>query len=157
MPKSQIALVAVATLLLATPSATAGPLHDAVIAADIDQLKSLIASGQEDLEGQTMARLQAMQGSALMFASIKGFAEAVQALIEAGADVNAGNVSGRRPLHGAAELGRTEVTRILLGAGADPNGAPDILPVANDTPLAIAVELGHADVVDLLLAAGGKE
>ena len=30
MPKSRIALVAVVTLLLATPSVIAGPLHDAV-------------------------------------------------------------------------------------------------------------------------------
>ena len=129
--------------------AHAGPLHDAVIAGDIDQLKALIAVGEEDLEEGARVIGQG-QGTPLFHASAKGFAEAVRVLVEAGADVNATKYVGRRPLHPAAEGGRTEVTRILLGAGADPNARER----AGVTALQLAANRGHVEIVEMLIDAG---
>ena len=55
------------------------------------------------------------------------------------------------PLVQAAGWGRLEVMRVLLAAGADPNGAGS----GGTTPLHAAVEwAGHLDAARLLLAAG---
>ena len=57
------------------------------------------------------------------------------------------------PLHAAAEQGRTDVTGVLLSAGAHVNAKGD----DGDTPLHVAAYHEHADVVKLLRAAGAKE
>ena len=59
----------------------------------------------------------------LHYASRKGFAEVVQALLEAGADPSVPENYGFTPLHEAAENGRREVAQLLLGAGADRGAA----------------------------------
>jgi ankyrin repeat protein len=43
----------------------------------------------------------------------------VHILLEEGADVGARDHAGYTPLHAAAELGRAQIVRILLRAGAD--------------------------------------
>ena len=60
--------------------------------------------------------------SALMIAAGRGHTEIVQALIAAGADVNAANGSGGdSALIGAAGGGHTGVVQVLIAAGADVN------------------------------------
>ncbi|KAL4101499.1 hypothetical protein PRIC1_005251 [Phytophthora ramorum] len=56
----------------------------------------------------------------LHWAAISGSLEAVNLLLEAGADPNFQDAGGRSPLHWAARLNRTDVVRSLLQAGADP-------------------------------------
>src|SRR5690348_12089014 len=46
---------------------------------------------------------------------------ALRLLIERGADLNARNADGRLPLHDCFELGRTEMAKALLEAGAVPD------------------------------------
>jgi cytohesin len=52
--------------------------------------------------------------------------DALLLLIERGADLNARNADGRLPLHDCFELGRTEMAKALLEAGA----APDVCAAA---------------------------
>nr|BAP69031.1 RxLR effector candidate protein [Hyaloperonospora arabidopsidis Emoy2] len=56
----------------------------------------------------------------LHWAAVSGALEAVDLLLEAGADSNFQDARGRSPLHWAARLNKTDVVRSLLKAGADP-------------------------------------
>ena len=66
-------------------------------------------------------------------------------LLEAGADPNTQSAEGVSVLAKAVELGDTEVVRLLLAAGADPNG-PGV--VEN------AVRYGNPEIARDLLEAG---
>jgi len=67
-------------------------------------------------------------------------------LIEARADVNTANESGRTPVYIAASEGNPECLRMLIAVGADVT-TPD-----NDrtTPLRIAEQYGNQQCVDMI-------
>ena len=90
----------------------------------------------------------------LCAAATHGDLAEVKRLIEAGANVNAANKKGERPLAAAAEQGRLNVVKFLLRSGADPNAASRIHS-ATDTPLIAAVLSGKLPVVETIVAAGG--
>jgi ankyrin repeat protein len=96
--------------------------------------------------------------TALIKAVESGLTDIVQALIDAGADVNAPDREyGATPLMAAASEGHTEIVRTLLQTGADLN-----IKAAGDekgegagwTALMVAAMGGHIDVVSQLLEAG---
>merc|ERR1719414_2410820 len=64
-----------------------------------------------------------------------------------------GGRGSRSALHQAAMLGRAEVLRVLLAAGADPNALDD----PRSAPLHYAASGGHARAVFLLLQAGADQ
>jgi uncharacterized protein len=70
----------------------------------------------------------------------------VEALLAAGAPVNAPHQGGGTPLHTVAFTGNAEVARMLLERGADPLVRTD----DGKTAIDIARERGHEDVVRLL-------
>ncbi len=85
-----------------------------------------------------------------------GCADAVQALLDAGADVNARGGWERTPLMNAVLAGNTESVKILLAAGADVNLRDDLL---KRTALMHAVRnrsnnTGTVEIIKMLLAAG---
>ena len=63
---------------------------------------------------------------------IAGTAEVAEALLAAGAEVNAASADGVTPLMRAAGSGRVEVVRVLLAAGANANARSDAGHVAAD-------------------------
>ena len=67
-------------------------------------------------------------------------------LIERGADVNAAQTAGYRPLHQAAVTGRDDLVRLLLDAGADRTARCD----RGKTPAEYARERGHAALAEML-------
>jgi ankyrin repeat protein len=69
-----------------------------------------------------------------------------QLLLNARSAVNAMSATGFTALHRAAGKGRTEVVRLLLGAGADPQPS-----------LALAVQQGHQEIAQLLRDAGAAD
>lgn len=90
-------------------------------------------------------------------------------LVPHGVDVAERDRTGEQLLHGAAAGGDTELIRLLLAKGADPNGltGPSRItwvteanfgvpppPVPPTPPLLIAASNGHKDAMALLLAAG---
>ena len=64
---------------------------------------------------------------AFMYASRGGHAETVNALLEAGADVNARHNDGWNALAFAALEGHTEIVNALLKAGAELKGTDALL------------------------------
>ena len=90
--------------------------------------------------------------SALHFAISASSTQIVDALIGAGADVNARTEDGFSALLLAVQEGNAAIVAALLAGGADPN-ARDTW--SHNTPLHIAIEAGRVDLVSLLLANGG--
>jgi ankyrin repeat protein len=84
-------------------------------------------------------------------AAMRGDVEAVRALLERGADVNAPQGDGMTALHWAAELGEAALAAVLLDAGADPAASTRL---GAYTPLHLASREGHAGIVAALLEAG---
>src|SRR5262249_52838696 len=74
-------------------------------------------------------------GTPLMWAAIAGKAEAIELLIERGAQLNAAGQDGGTALHGAAFLGHEKAVEALIRGGADVNAANK----RGNTPLDVAV------------------
>lgn len=89
----------------------------------------------------------------LHWAASNGHADAVQHLIDAGADVNIKDVDGWTPLHFSALNNKTDCARRLLDAGC----RHDHDEGSGQTPLHVAAEYGAVDVVRLMLSRAGKE
>ena len=90
--------------------------------------------------------------TALHLAAFFGPPEAVQALLDAGADPHAvaANPMKVQPLHSAAAARNLEASRMLLEAGADPNAAQQ----EGFRPLDAATQNGDDALRELLLAHG---
>jgi ankyrin repeat protein len=86
----------------------------------------------------------------LMVASKAGAKDAVQALLEEGANTEIQNSRGSTALMFAAYAGKAVVAQMLLNAGADPNHAN----YQGDTPLMTAAAEGCKNTLVLLLSRG---
>ena len=75
---------------------------------------------------------------------------AIDALLTAGADINARDQHGQTALMNAATNGQVEVVRLLADRGADLNHRAK----SGLTAVMLAVVRGHADVVRILVEAG---
>eukprot|EP01041_Mallomonas_annulata_P012723 gene12723-26802_t len=93
-------------------------LHVAAEKGFADIVEELISHGS-----LVDCRVTSSKATALMLAAANGQARAVNILIGAGANVNASNAYGNRPLHEACRLGHEGIIRSLLNAGADINAA----------------------------------
>ncbi|CAF1267411.1 unnamed protein product [Adineta steineri] len=97
--------------------------------------------------------------SPLLLCAESGNRELVQALVEAGADVNItpqgelaeeNLLAGQTPLFGAAKKGHVEICEFLINNGADVNA----VTMTGATPMYTATEEGHLEVVQLLIRSG---
>ena len=77
----------------------------------------------------------------------EGRAEMVQVLIDAGADVDTEDNTGRSPLHLASREGNMAIVKMLVEAGADVSATDN----EGDTCLAMAAQLGHTETVRYLV------
>jgi ankyrin repeat protein len=90
--------------------------------------------------------------TALHFAGQDQKAEAVRALLEAGAAVDPRDADGTTPLWRAVMSGSSkEVVRLLLEAGADPKAQDKW---GSSSPLSLAEEMGEDEVTALMRASG---
>jgi len=90
----------------------------------------------------------------LFVCSALGDVDGVRRAIDRGVDVNASPIEGLTALMSAASKGHTEIVRILLGAGANPNAKSK--DADDTTPLIWAANHGHLEVVSLLADAGAS-
>jgi cytochrome c len=124
--------------------AVAGPLHNAARDGDVDQVKSLLAKGED------ASKRNRSLGWPLHQAALNDYAEIAAMLIAAGADVNVEHKVFGTPLHAAAQKGSFGVAVLLLENGADPNSRHD----DGSTPLHFAAGRGHAALIELLVVNG---
>mmetsp|Transcript_1582 Transcript_1582/g.3792 ORF Transcript_1582/g.3792 Transcript_1582/m.3792 type:complete len:189 (-) Transcript_1582:133-699(-) len=93
-------------------------LHAPASAGNMEAVRRLLDQGafvdELDEDGWTPLRWAVQYGQC----------EVVQALVDAGADVEA-RTGGKTALHRAAYMGRQDVCEVLLKAGADPNPVDD--------------------------------
>lgn len=81
-----------------------------------------------------------------------GDVEAIRALLQKGADLNARRDDGRSPLSGALSNGQTEVAGMLLSVGADPNTVDE----TGEAPLHITAKMGDEEATRALLRHGAN-
>ncbi len=132
-------------LILFAPAAWSGPLHIAASNGDFEQVKELIAAGED------ANKRDRNLGWPIHQAALQNHVEMAMALIDAGADVNVDHKIFGSPLYSAAQKGSFELAVLLLDNGADPNARHR---GDGSTPLHIAAEGGYADLVQLLVARG---
>ena len=114
------------------------PLHLAAHFAHGDAVEMLLAAAAD-----VRARAENSHGNTALHAAIAGRAGArvITALLRHGADVNAPDAGGNRPLHLAAFEGDAETLQTLLA-----HGATDAPNHDGKTALQIAEERGHAAI-----------
>jgi ankyrin repeat protein len=87
----------------------------------------------------------------LMEATQQGDVEAVRSLLEDGADPNADQGDGLTALHLAAQAGKLDIAKLLIGAGAEISATTRI---GGYMPIHLASGAAHASVVGTLIEAG---
>ncbi len=164
----------ISILCLSAGAAMSGPLHDAAAAGDITVVQKLLDGGADVNEADdvgtplvwamftrkgVVARLLLDHGAnpnvdgpgwtPLVSAIKMGDTELAEAMLAAGADVNAGKQL--KPLAAAAEEGNVAIARRLLEHSVDPDGRVDD---EGRTALHVAAEAGSRAVAELLITSG---
>ncbi len=98
-----------------TEEETTVDIWTAAATGDLETLQALVDGGA-DINGQSGGELSV---SPLMAATLGGQPKAVMWLLESGAEVDKMDQSGNTALTGAFFLGRAEIAKSLLDAGAD--------------------------------------
>lgn len=112
---------------------------------DAAAMKSALAAG-----GGTEGQERMSQRTALHFAAENGNMEVVRMLLDAKANANAQDRTGKTPVTIAAERGKPEVLKALIAAGGNPNSRDQV----EGSPLLWASGLGGPETVAILLDAG---
>ena len=116
-------------------------------ASDTKMLQLLLASGAD-----ANAKDELYEWGPLHYAAFCGSLEALQLLLDYGADVHAVSRSGSTALHAAATGGWVEVVKLLLSRGADVNARYPTNP--KHSALALAASKGHLEIMEVLIARG---
>ena len=168
-----------AVVLLSALTLPDAPVADAAMRNDAEAVRSLLRSGADVNTAQgdgmsalhwaahhgnlDMARVLVHAGAnleattrvgaftPLLVASMAGEAEAVEALLRAGADPQAATTTGETALHFAARGGSVASVEALVAAGADVDARQAGL---EQTPLMFAAHEDRADVVRALIRHG---
>ena len=156
--------------LLLQHGAHSGPsLYNAVVEGDRETISFLLAHGF-DPNGYS-------KDPVLVAAVREGHADLVAKLLGAGAAIDQRGREGQSALHLAVAMDRTDLARLLLEAGADPN-VPFAAPVSSAflekvrdvgylkwqfkrdsriTPIMAAADSGNLELARVLLAAGARK
>ncbi len=146
MMNKMICLFLVSILLaLVLPAQAEEEIHVAVRAGDLEQVKSLITdmpSLVDKIEGRNFRPIH--------FAADRDEIAIMTYLINAGADLNAGDADGDTPLHWAVLQGHVNAVKLLLDHGAEINK----VNLNEITPLHFAAQRLNFDLVELLVQRG---
>ncbi len=141
-----------ASLEIAATSHGQTPLHMAVLRGREEMMRLLIEAGVEvdkgDATGCTPLYYGVDQPLGEGWTSISDLVT----LLQAGASINAQNLGGNTPLHGATYQGDLEVVAFLIKNGA----SVSIRNKKGETPLYNAVYQGDINMVKALIKAGAR-
>jgi len=142
--RKSILLAALFAAIFAVPvgAVYAGALHDAARQGDITAITELLEGGADINEFEILTPLQ--------MAAFSGHVDAVELLVNHGANLEDVSPTLGTALHAAANRGHGDVVRALLRAGSDPNSRNE----DQYTPLMIAALNEHLDVVNALIEIG---
>lgn len=126
-------------------SGCAPSIHDAIARGNMDLVRSLLTENPD-----LVRALDGKQKTPLHSAVTYKQMEALQLLLEKGADIGARDVTGMTPLHVAAMLGRHDEAKWLLENGADPK----IMDDYGDMPIHTAAIFGHGQIIGLFVDLG---
>lgn len=129
------------------PEADMSPICLAAFNGHRNALQRAIAGDKKRINAQ-----DDIGSHALYWASLQGYIDIVQLLIDGGADTNALGKNGHyHSLHAVSITGNTEIAQLLLSNGADVN-----LQGTDMSPLHIASSQGHLELVRLLIDNGAN-
>ncbi|KKA22960.1 hypothetical protein T310_3011 [Rasamsonia emersonii CBS 393.64] len=111
---------------------------------------SIASTNPNSIQNDVIERRSVRRMTALHLGASKGHVDAVQALIDYGADIDAVDGFGRTALHHAALNGHLPVVALLLQNGAD----TEVVDFDGYTPLHMVADTGHGEVIKLLLEGG---
>ncbi|MCY6488794.1 ankyrin repeat domain-containing protein [Leptolyngbya sp. GGD] len=121
---------------------------------NLEDLRSALRAGINPNASEPQERRSPRHKTALMFAAERGHLEAVQILIETGAEVNLsdrpGKKLGKTPLMYAAESDHAEIIQFLIKSGA----TVDAQDKRGETALFLAVQEKSVEAVRVLLEFG---
>ncbi|MCX5640559.1 MAG: ankyrin repeat domain-containing protein [Planctomycetota bacterium] len=129
------------------PTEAAPAIVLAARSADPVAMKAALAAG-----GGTESPERMSQRTALHFAAESGNMDIVKMLLDAKANPNAQDRTGKTPVTVAAERGKTDVLTALLAAGGDANARDQV----QGSPLLWASGLGTTETVVILLKANAN-
>lgn len=141
------------------------PVMEATYGGHLDTVKLLLNRGADlsakKRDGATALSLTSNKDilalfknvSALVSASAAGDVNTVKALLDSGTPANGLDQAGESALHAACWSGKTEVVKLLLNRGAD----PEIKKADGASPLSLAMGQKHDDLVALLNEAIAKK
>lgn len=136
-----VGVAATAALLSGcTPS-----LHDVIGRGDVEAARAMLQQNPALASAENELGKQPLQ-----YAISYRQQDAMQALLEAGADINAADHTGMTALHAAALLGWQDGTRWLLAHGADRNQRDQF----GDLPSHIAAIHGQGGIIKILFEDG---
>jgi ankyrin repeat protein len=102
--------------------------------------------------GADIKATDALKRNAVLVAAFHQQASAASLLIEAGGSIDAQDLNGMAPLHGAVVVGAIDVAGILITKGANIN----LADASGHTPLHIAAATGQTAMTELLLQNGAN-
>ncbi len=147
--KGRIAGLLTLASLVGTISATTpveAPVADAAERGDLEEVRTLLRQGADVNTAQSDGM------TALHWAASNNDIEIATTLLYAGATVRATTrLGGYTPLHIASRGGHTEVARLILERGAD----PDVFTATGVTAMHFAADADAAGVIEALAAHGG--
>ncbi len=123
------------------------PLHMAVAENKPEIVKYLVEECKVTIEPKDGAGL-----TPLIRAAYDGNIPVAEILLKNKADIEAGDLHLKRPLHWATRRNRLQMVVWLLDRGADINALDD----HNNSALMMAEQIGHTSVADLLRSRGAK-
>lgn len=124
-------------------------LHSPLHVACFLHLHSALRKYLNSEETRILARYDASVFLAACTSNFSGGPETIGALLEAGADINGGDLGQDTPLYAASKYGCLDIVRALLAAGVN-------VRASGGDALQAALCGGRPDIVDMLLTAGAN-